>query len=81
VPSSGSIFRNPDGQSAGALIEAAGLKGKKLGYAEVSDLHANWIVNPNRQASTKDVLALLELCQVTVSERVGVDLRAELVSW
>lgn len=78
LPSAGSVFKNPDPQRpAGKLIEAAGLKGQRRGGAQISELHGNWIVNPERKASAADVEALIALCQ----ERVGERLEVELVRW
>lgn len=77
LPSCGSVFANPPGDHAGRLIEAAGLKEHRIGGAEVSTQHANWIVNVGG-ARAGDVRALIELCQQTVRERFGVVLRPEV---
>lgn len=76
-PNTGSIFRNPPGDHAGRLIEAAGLKGATIGGAMVSTKHANFIVNIG-DASAADVRALIERCQREVKEQFGVDLRTEV---
>lgn len=77
-PSCGSVFTNPEGASAGALIERAGLKGVRVGGAEVSTLHANFIVTePGARAS--DVAALIELVTERVAAHAGITLRAEVV--
>lgn len=86
--SAGCIFRNPDPArdaipsrlpaSAGALIDAAGLKGRSRGGARVSPRHANFIVNEGG-ATAADVSALVELCRRAVQERFGVVLREEIV--
>lgn len=83
VPSAGSIFRNPiaGGRTAGQLLEDLDLKGTKVGGAEVSLMHANWIVNPTRTATARDVIALVELCQSRAMESYGVALTPELVRW
>lgn len=73
----GSVFVNPEGDSAGRLIEAAGLKGFRIGGAEVSGVHANFIVNAGG-ASAADVLALVEHVRTVVREQHGVDLRPEI---
>ncbi|HYH94205.1 MAG TPA: UDP-N-acetylmuramate dehydrogenase [Candidatus Saccharimonadales bacterium] len=77
LPSAGSVFRNPDGDSAGRLIDAAGLKGTRLGGAVVSEKHANFIVN-DRKGTAADVRHLGEHVQRVVHERHGVDLRFEI---
>lgn len=79
-PSLGSMFVNPPGDYAGRLIEAAGLKGTRLGGAEVSELHANFIINPGGvgNATAADVLALIQQVQQTVRERCGVELVPEV---
>jgi UDP-N-acetylmuramate dehydrogenase len=77
VPSCGSVFKNPPGRYAGQLIEQAGLKGRRIGGAEISQLHANFIVNRDR-ASAADVLALIELARRTVGERTGIWLTPEV---
>jgi UDP-N-acetylmuramate dehydrogenase len=78
LPSCGSVFTNPDGTSAGALIEAAGLKGRRVGGAEVSTLHANFIVtSPGAKAS--DVAELIDLIREEVLKDSGVELRPEVV--
>ena len=76
-PNTGSIFRNPPGDHAGRLIEAAGLKGATEGGAMVSTKHANFIVNIG-DASAGDVRHLIERCQREVKEKFGVDLRTEV---
>ena len=76
-PNTGSIFRNPPGDHAGRLIEAAGLKGATQGGAMVSTKHANFIVNIG-DASATDVRTLMELAQRTVKEKFGVDLEPEV---
>jgi UDP-N-acetylmuramate dehydrogenase len=68
LPSCGSVFRNPPGDFAARLIETAGLKGHRIGGAEVSDKHANFIINRDR-ATARDIEALIDHVQETV-ERV-----------
>jgi len=75
--SAGSAFKNPAGESAGRLIEEAGLKGKRIGGAHVSPKHANFIVN-DRHATAGDVRALIELVRSTVWQRFGVMLELEI---
>lgn len=76
--SAGCIFRNPKGGSAGKLVEEAGLKGLRVGGAEVSSMHANFIVNPEGKASAQDVLELMQLVKTKVKERSGKDLEFEV---
>lgn len=76
----GCIFRNPRGLSAGDLIEQAGMKGARVGGAEVSDRHANFIVTDDKAVS-EDVVKLIELIRARVQERVGVELETELQIW
>lgn len=77
-PNAGSVFTNPEGDSAGRLIEAAGAKGLRLGSAAVSDKHANFIqADPGGAAD--DVLALMGEVRRRVSEAFGVDLHPETV--
>jgi len=73
----GSVFRNPPGDHAGRLIEAAGLKGYRLGTASVSTLHANFIVT-DRSGSAADVRALGDHVRETVAARFGVSLEYEI---
>lgn len=77
VPSCGSVFRNPDGDFAGRLIEQAGLKGERIGGAEISSVHANFIANVGG-ASAADVLALIERARDRVCETSGVRLETEV---
>lgn len=72
----GSVFRNPDGDSAGRLIEAAGLKGQRLGTATVSEKHANFI-QADPDGSADDVRALIELVRQAVLDRFGIELHPE----
>jgi UDP-N-acetylmuramate dehydrogenase len=78
LPSCGSVFTNPPGASAGALIERVGLKGTRIGGAEVSTLHANFIVT-HPGASAADVESLIALVTERVRVELGVELRAEVV--
>ena len=80
VPSCGSVFKNPPGGYAGRLIEAAGLKGAKHGGAQISTLHANFIVNTGG-ATAADVLALIGHARAAVRMRTGVLLEPEVRIW
>jgi UDP-N-acetylmuramate dehydrogenase len=80
VPSCGSVFKNPPGSHAGRLIEAAGLKGARHGGAQISTLHANFIVNTGG-ASASDVLALIGHARAAVRLRTGVLLEPEVRIW
>ena len=76
-PSAGSVFKNPDRHNpAGRLIERCGLKGKRIGGAEISMLHANFILNVNR-ATSKDALDLAELAKDSVNDKFGIELELE----
>jgi UDP-N-acetylmuramate dehydrogenase len=77
VPSCGSVFKNPPGDFAGRLIEQAGLKGEREGGAEISTVHANFIVNRGG-ARARDVLALVERVRRRVAEHSGVVLEPEV---
>ncbi|MEG1196865.1 MAG: UDP-N-acetylmuramate dehydrogenase [Raoultibacter sp.] len=76
-PSCGSVFKNPPGKSAGALLEAVGLKGYKVGGAQISELHANFIVNVDK-ACAADVRALIDLATSKVKEVYGIELTPEV---
>jgi len=76
-PNFGSVFTNPPGDHAGRLLEVVGLKGHTLGRAQVSTLHANWIVNLGG-ATARDVLGLVTLMQQRVREETGVDMKPEV---
>lgn len=75
--SMGSMFKNPPGDKAGRLLEAAGLKGTRLGSAEVSAQHANFFINTD-QTRASDMKALIELAQKTVFEKFGIKLETEI---
>jgi len=77
VPSCGSVFRNPPGDFAGRLIEQAGLKGRRVGGAVVSEKHANFIVNTGK-ATAADIEALIDEVRATVQQRSGVRLEPEV---
>jgi len=77
IPSCGSVFRNPPGDYAGRLIEAAGLKGMREGAAEISTVHANFIVN-HGGATARDVLRLIERARATVADQTGIELETEV---
>lgn len=76
-PSAGSTFKRPVGYYAGKLIQDAGLKGMRIGGAQVSDLHSGFIINIG-QATANDVIALIELIKNRVKEQFGVDLCPEV---
>ena len=75
--SMGSMFKNPEGDFAGRLIDAAGLKGLRVGDAEVSPVHANFFVNLGHAKAT-DISALIEKAQQTVQRKFGVHLELEI---
>jgi len=75
-PSAGSVFRNPDGDFAGRLVELIGYKGKKVGGAEVSKKHANFIINKG-SATGKDIKTLIEEIRRKVKEQTGIELKVE----
>ena len=77
LPSAGCVFKNPPNDSAGRVVEAAGLKGAHVGDAEVSRKHANFIVNQGH-ATAKDVLALIRKVRAHVARKTGVKLDLEL---
>lgn len=75
--SMGSMFKNPEGDHAGRLLEAAGLKGTRIGGAEISPVHANFFINHGRTRAA-DIRALIDLAQETVRRKFGVDLQLEI---
>ncbi len=77
-PSCGSVFTNPAGHSAGELIDRAGLKGHRVGGAEVSEVHANFIVT-TEGATAADVIELIDVVQARVLEHAGIALVPEVV--
>ena len=83
--SAGCVFKNPDpersgGMTAGQLVDACGLKGRRIGGAEVSERHANFIVNVGGATAT-DVLGLMDLVRAEVAEQRGVELAFEVKRW
>jgi len=82
MPSAGSVFRNPDNDHAGRLIEEAGLKGKRIGGAEVSLKHANFIVNADN-ATSNDIKSLIKLVKDTIKEKYNIELilEQEIIDW
>jgi len=77
LPNAGSVFRNPSGDHAARLIEQCGLKGKRIGAAQVSEKHANFIVNLGK-ASATNIEQLINLIQTTVEQQTGVRLISEV---
>lgn len=77
LPSCGSVFRNPPGDHAARLIEASGLKGYRVGGAEVSTKHANFIINRDN-ASAGDIESIINHVRATVAEQHGVELLCEV---
>ena len=81
-PSAGSVFRNPEGNYAGKLIEELKLKGLSIGGAEISTKHANFIINKNN-ATSDDILKLIKLVQSKVKQNYNIELKLEqqLINW
>lgn len=77
-PSAGSVFKNPPGDAAGRLIEAIGAKGWRIGDAQVSEIHGNFIVNLGN-ARSDEVLTLIERIQAAVEKQFGIKLEREIV--
>lgn len=77
-PSAGSVFKRPEGNFAGALIQQCGLKGKSVGGAQVSEKHAGFIINKSN-ATANDVKNLVKEIQTTVAEQTGYNLECELI--
>lgn len=77
LPSCGSVFRNPEGESAARLIDQARLKGTQVGGAQISTKHANFIVNTGG-AKASDVVALIDLARTKVGEDYGIELTPEV---
>ncbi len=76
-PCCGSVFRNPEEMTAGRLIDRCGLKGRRVGGAEISKLHANYIVNVGN-ASADDVLKLIDIARTAVFKEFGIELELEV---
>lgn len=77
LPNCGSVFKNPIGHHAAALIQACGLKGHRIGGAQISEKHANFIVNIDN-ASSSDILELIALAKANVKEKFGIELEQEV---
>jgi UDP-N-acetylmuramate dehydrogenase len=75
-PSNGSVFRNPEGLSAGKLIDDLGLKGLSVKDAMVSNIHANFIINKGK-ATGKDIIELIKIVKSKVKENYGIELQLE----
>lgn len=80
VKSAGCIFKNPEGTSAGKLLDELGLKGFSVGGARISEVHANFIVHDGR-ARAADVLGLIEAVRERVREESGIELEPEVMTW
>ena len=73
----GSMFKNPADDQAGRLIESAGLKGTRIGNAEISTVHGNFFIN-HGETKAEDIRALIHLVQRTVKEKFNVNLELEV---
>lgn len=78
LPSAGSVFKNPEGSHAGYLVELSGLRGKRIGNAQVSEKHGNFIVNLG-DCTAADVLALIAEVQAEVKQQQGYELETEVL--
>lgn len=76
-PCCGSVFKNPEEMTAGRLVDRCGLKGRRVGGAEISSLHANYIVNRGN-ASADDVLKLIDVARTAVFKEFGIELELEV---
>lgn len=76
-PSAGSVFKNPSGDFAGRLIEACGLKGFQIGGAQISEMHANFIINAGG-AKAQDIKQIIEHVKVQVFKKSGIELEEEI---
>ena len=82
LPSAGSVFKNPSVERpAGMLLEQLGMKGRAIGGAVISELHANWIVNPKREATARHVVALIDACKERALTESGLRLEPEVRLW
>ena len=81
LPSFGSVFKNPEGKKAGEIIESLGLKGFSIGGAKISELHANWIVNPLKNATSYEVKELIDHVRAKVLKELSIELEPEVVMW
>lgn len=81
APSSGSVFKNDpeNGIIAGKIIDECGLKGKKIGGAQIAPFHGNFIINPDRNATAKDIRNLVEFVKTEVKEKKGIQLKEEIL--
>ena len=80
VKSSGCIFRNPEGASAGKLLDELGLKGFRLGEARISEVHANFIVHDGA-AQASEILDLIDIVRTRVRKEMSVELEPEIMTW
>lgn len=78
--SAGCIFKNPRGHSASALIDEAGLKGTKVGHAQISDRHANFFITEDG-ATSDDLLKLIDITRSKIAEQFDIELELEIVIW
>lgn len=82
LPSAGSVFKNPSRERpAGMVLEELGMKGFSVGGAMVSELHANWIVNPKREATARDVVSVISACQERARSGASIELEPEVRLW
>ncbi len=82
MPSAGSVFKNPSPTlSAGRVLEEVGMKGVAIGDVRISELHANWIVNPSKQGTARHVQELITYCKDQAQQLAGVTLEPEIRLW
>ena len=80
VKSSGCIFKNPEGGSAGKLLDELGLKGFRLGEARISEVHANFIVHDGA-AQASEILELIDIVRTRVRKEMSIELEPEIMTW